>query len=107
MVVGAWYDSSARGGEMVQVRVRRLTDAVHHEPTLPQRIVLAVDFGDVAGGCRLVAQSRDVLTRDHLTGTEPGRVLCRGGAVARVGSLVCLDGLVQTTEFADHATCAF
>ena len=41
------------------------------------------------------AQSRDVLTRDHLTGTEPGRVLGKGGAAARVGSLVCLDGLVQ------------
>src|SRR5271156_3402404 len=59
------------------------------------RIVLAVDFGDVAGGCRLVTRSRDVLTRDHLTGTEPDRVLGKGGAAARVGSMVCLDRLVQ------------
>jgi hypothetical protein len=54
-----------------------------------------VDFGDVAGGCRLAGRSPDVLTRDHLTGTEPGRVLGKGGAAARVGSLVCLDRLVQ------------
>ena len=54
-----------------------------------------MDFGDVAGGCRLAAQSPDVLTRDHLTGTEAGRVLGKGDAAAGVGSLVCLDGLVQ------------
>jgi hypothetical protein len=55
-----------------------------------------VDFGDVAGGCRLVARSRDVLlTRDHLIGREPGRVLGKGSTAARVGSLVCLDRPVQ------------
>ena len=58
----------------------------------PQRIVLAADFGDVAGGCRLAAQSPDVLTRDHLTGTEAGRVLGKGDAAAGVGSLVCSIG---------------
>ena len=54
-----------------------------------------MDFGHVAGGCRLVARSRDVLARDHSIGPEPGRVLGKGSAAARVSSLVCLDSLVQ------------
>jgi hypothetical protein len=40
-------------------------------------------------------ESRDVLTRDHLIDPEPGRVLVKGSAAVRVGSLVCLDRLVQ------------
>ena len=54
-----------------------------------------MDFGDVAGGYPLVARSRDVLTRDHLIGPEPGRVSGKGRAAARVGSLVYLDRPVQ------------
>jgi hypothetical protein len=87
-LVGPWWRDGADASAASHWRGAPRTD-----PAAKDR--LSRGLRRRGGRLPTAAQSRDVLTRDHLTCTEPGRVLGKGGAAARVGSLVCLDTLVQ------------